>query len=155
MCTSSTTSKQIMLRYHPYMIIQSLTMWTPQMTQTLYIRPIHPLSPISEHPMALGWMIQMLKIYPFSFHHLLEGDGVSNMVYSPLQRRKLGCAMHRQMMQFTACTLLLASSPPCSTTRSNLLTHSGPRPMHGMPYTVLTQLCTSMPEITVWPEMHI
>src|SRR6266702_7504333 len=100
--------------------------------------------------MALTWITSMLKIYPSFSHHLLDGNGVCDTVSSPLQRRKLGCTMHRQLIQFIACALPLALNLLCSMTRSAMLTHSGLRPMLGMPFIVLTPLFISMPEIIAW-----
>ena len=86
-------------------------------------------------------------------HHLLDGNGVWNTMSSLLQKKKLGYAMHRLAMQFTACALPLASNLPCSMTRSDMLRHRGPRLVLGMLFIVLTPLCTNMPEIIAWQEM--
>src|SRR6266702_4772826 len=104
--------------------------------------------------MALTWITSMLKIYLSFSHHLLDGNGVCAPSSSLLRRRKLGCAMHRQLIQFIACDLPLALNLLYSVTRSAMLTHSGLRPVLGMPSTVLTPLFISMPEIIAWQEMH-
>src|SRR6266702_4130063 len=103
--------------------------------------------------MALTWITSMLKIYLSFSHHLLDGNGVCDTASSLLRRRKLGCAMHRQLIQFIACALPLALNLLCSVTRSAMLTHSGLRPVLGMPFTVLTPLFISMPEIIAWQEV--
>src|SRR6266702_1283421 len=131
-------------------------MWTTLMILTFQILSTHhpwPVIILCTPLMALEWITSKLKIYPSFSHHLLDGNGVWNTMSSLLQKKKLGYAMHRLVMQFKACILPLASNPPCSVTRSNMVSHRGPRLVLGMLFIVLTPLCTNMPKIIAWQEM--
>src|ERR1700733_11180714 len=130
------------------------TLWTILVTKTLNLQLFHLIIPSSGLQMALGWRLYIRRISRFFSHHHLDGNGVYHMVSNLLQSRRHSYAMLRPMNPYTESALHLDSNQLCSALRSDLLTLSRQRPVHGMQCTVLIPLSTNMLAFTAWHAMH-
>jgi hypothetical protein len=138
--------------------IFSMTMWTFQMGCLIWIHNKQgaPLTDQSrELLMAEGWSILILRTFQYHSHHLLDGTGVPLIKPNPLQLKKPNCVLLRPMNPFMRFILLLDSSLPSFALKSDLLTLSRRRPMHGIQYKVWRLQFIRMHASTAWLTMCI